>query len=173
MRTARILPVIALFFLAATCESKEEKRPMTQREIDERLLEVNKQMTQNEKARIDEYVEKKSWEMEGTGTGARYWIYENVEGPVAEKGQVAAVKLVVELLDGTEVYRTPEGKSKSFKIEQSDVESGIHEVIQYLSIGDKAKVVLPSHLAYGLAGDMAKIPLKSALVYDLHLVALK
>ncbi len=168
-----LCPVLAILLLAAKCEPKEESRAMTQQEIDERLMEVNKQMTQNEKKRIDDYIDEKGWPMKNSGTGLRYWIYEDVEGELAEKGQTASVNLKVELLDGFDVYSTAEGESKKFKIEESDVETGIHEVIQFMSAGDKAKVILPSHLAYGLAGDMDKIPLKSSLVYDLELLELR
>jgi FKBP-type peptidyl-prolyl cis-trans isomerase len=39
-----------------------------------------------------------------------------------------------------------------------------------LNYGDKSKVILPPHLAFGLTGD-EKVPPMSTLVYDLKIVA--
>ncbi|NND95459.1 MAG: hypothetical protein HKN45_11385 [Flavobacteriales bacterium] len=170
----RFIIFTSLIVLLGNCNQRRNNgSEMTQKEIDDRLMEINEQMTGNEKNRIDAFVEKKSWPLEETGTGLRYWIYEDAEGETGKRGQTAEISFVITLLDGTECYRTEGDNTRKFRIEQSDVESGLHEAIQYLSAGDKAKVILPSHLAYGLAGDMNKIPLKSTLVYDIELHSLR
>ena len=165
----RIFLLIVLSTALATCNEEKQQRPMTQQEIDQRLLEMNKAWTDRESREIRAYITEKEWPVDSTGTGLRYWIYESVEGESAKPGETVEVSFTVELLDGKECYKTEEGETKQFRVEQSDVESGLHEAVQYLSPGDKAKIILPSHLAYGLAGDMNKIPLKSTLVYDLTL----
>ena len=60
-----------------------------------------------------------------------------------------------------------------FLVCRDEVESGLHEAIQYLKVGDKAKVIIPSHLAHGIAGDFEKIPPRSTIIYDIHLIAVK
>jgi FKBP-type peptidyl-prolyl cis-trans isomerase FkpA len=159
--------------LLATCQEQPDGRPMTQQEMEERLMEMNRQLTDDEKKDIDRFIKKQKWPMKATGTGLRYWIYTDVEGETPSPGQLAEVSFSVSLLDGTECYKTEEGETRTFKVEQADVETGLHEAIQYMSPGDSAKLILPSHLAYGLAGDMNKIPLKSTLVYDLVLHSLR
>ena len=42
----------------------------------------------------------------------------------------------------------------------------------YMKEGDKAKLILPSHLAYGLIGDQNKIPQKATIIYDIELLEL-
>jgi len=37
-------------------------------------------------------------------------------------------------------------------------------------VGDKAKLIIPSHLAFGLAGDMDQIPPLSPIVYDIEVL---
>jgi len=49
------------------------------------------------------------------------------------------------------------------------VESGLHEVMKYLREGDRAVVIIPSHLAFGLLGDLDKVPPFSTVVYDIYL----
>ena len=54
-----------------------------------------------------------------------------------------------------------------------NVETGLHEGIKYMKVGEKAKMILPSHLAHGLIGDSKKIPPRSTIVYDIELLDLK
>ncbi|MFT5581995.1 MAG: FKBP-type peptidyl-prolyl cis-trans isomerase FkpA, partial [Psychromonas sp.] len=77
------------------------------------------------------------------------------------------------LLDGTDCYKTEENEIDEFKIDRSEVESGVQEAIKLMRIGDKMKLIIPSHLAHGLTGDMNKVPPLSPIVVDLHLVHLK
>ena len=57
-------------------------------------------------------------------------------------------------------------------IDKSDIESGVQEGIKKMRVGDKAKLIIPSHLAHGLTGDMEKIPPLSVIVVDIHLIGL-
>lgn len=146
----------------------------TQREVNRSMEEINRRMSQEEDAVIERYIEEQEWTMNKTGTGLRYMIYESgPEGPLATEGQVATVNYAVSLVDGTVVYTSDDQGKRSFLIGQDNVESGIHEAIQYLKIGDKAHVILPSHLAHGLTGDNDKIPPRSTVIYDLELLSLR
>ena len=51
--------------------------------------------------------------------------------------------------------------------------NGFHEAVQLMRKGDKAQLILPAHLAYGLSGDNAKIPLASALVCNIEVINLQ
>jgi FKBP-type peptidyl-prolyl cis-trans isomerase len=42
-----------------------------------------------------------------------------------------------------------------------------------MHVGDRAKFIVPSHLAFGLLGDQNKIPQHATLVYDIELVKIK
>ncbi|MBP7516014.1 MAG: FKBP-type peptidyl-prolyl cis-trans isomerase, partial [Flavobacteriales bacterium] len=79
----------------------------------------------------------------------------------------------VSLIDGTVCYASAPGEPEDFTIEKDNVESGLHEAIQRLSVGDSAIIVIPSHRAYGLAGDSKKIPMRSTVIYHLRLVGLR
>jgi FKBP-type peptidyl-prolyl cis-trans isomerase len=52
------------------------------------------------------------------------------------------------------------------------VESGLEEGILLLQEGDKARFIMPPHLAHGLIGDRDKIPARATIIYDLELVSL-
>jgi FKBP-type peptidyl-prolyl cis-trans isomerase FkpA len=85
--------------------------------------------------------------------------------------QQVILTYTISLPDGTECYRNTD-KPGSFVIGRDQVESGLHEVLLLMHLGDRAKVILPSHLAFGLTGDSGKIPSHATLIYDLHLVGI-
>ena len=169
----RLLLAILLSLLIFSCSDEpKEFRPIDMNKIQEGLLEANKRAVAKESQQIDAYVQKKGLEVITTKTGLRYQVYHNVAGEAIKKEQVAVVKYKVNLLDGTECYST-ENRVEEFMVAKDYVETGLHEGIQYLSVGDKAKIILPSHLAHGLAGDLKKIPIRSTIIYDIELVAIK
>lgn len=176
MITRNVLVLIAVISMIScgSCKSQKKGATMNQNQMDEHLIEVNKQLIKDDKLMIDRFVSDNDWTMKSTGTGLRYWIYEEgTDTTLAKKGMTANVNYELSLLDGTLCHKTPAGEYESFVIGHADVATGLHEMVSLMTPGDKAKVILPPHLAYGLTGDMGKIPLHSVLVYDLTLIALK
>ena len=164
---------IILSILFFSCSDEPKKFPtMDMNKVQEQLLEANKIAISKEAQQIDEYVKAKGLDLVKTKTGLRYKIYNEVEGELIIKKQTAVVKYTVTLLDGTECYST-KAEVEEFIVNKDYVESGLHEGIQFMSVGDKAVMILPSHLAHGLAGDLKKIPFRSTIVYDIELVAIK
>jgi FKBP-type peptidyl-prolyl cis-trans isomerase FkpA len=51
-----------------------------------------------------------------------------------------------------------------------EIESGIHKAVQFMKKGDKALILIPSHLAHGLLGDMNKIPPQTPIIYDIYIL---
>jgi len=111
--------------------------------------------------------------MKSTGTGLRYMIYKKGRGALAREGMVAVISFKVSLLNGRVCYTSDEKGPQEILIGQSDAESGLQEGITYLHVGDKAKMILPTHLAHGLIGDRDKIPPKSTIIYDVELLQLQ
>ncbi len=142
-------------------------------ELKETLMEVNKNLVKSEDRVIDAYIKRYGWEMEKTGTGLRYMIYEHGNGEKAMTGKIANLDYKVSLLDGTICYSSEEYGPKIFRIGKGGVESGLEEGILFLRVGDRVKFILPSHLAFGLVGDSRKIPARATLVYDIELIELK
>jgi FKBP-type peptidyl-prolyl cis-trans isomerase FkpA len=160
--------------LLLQCNSTNDQphNTVTDQQLKEPLINANKTIIELESSRIDRYVERRKWKVITSGTGLRYFIYEKGTGALAEDGMRAKVHYEVKLLDGTLCYTSDGGSPKEFLIGRDQVESGIHEGITYMHVGDRAKFILPSHLAHGLTGDQHKIPPRSILVVDLHLLAL-
>ena len=105
-----------------------------------------------------------------TGTGLHYIIVEKGKGGQVKSGDFVKVNYKISLLDGTECYSSEKDGAKEFKAEGDDVESGLHEAVLLLHIGDKAKFILPSYRANGLQGDNDKIPPLSSIIVDLEVL---
>ena len=131
---------------------------------------MNKTWTQEEQEVINQYIERKGWEMTNTESGLSYLIYKQGTGEKAEPGMRAMVDYSITLLDGKEVFSTKEKGPQPFLIEHDNVEPGLHEGITYLKVGDRAKMIIPYYLAHGLMGNHSTIPPLATLVFDIRLL---
>lgn len=111
---------------------------------------------------------------EETGSGLRYKIIQKGEGARAEAGKTVAVHYKGMLTNGTEFDNSyKRGNPIEFPIGAGRVISGWDEGIQLLQTGDKARFVIPSHLAYGSSGAGGVIPPNATLVFDVELMEVK
>jgi FKBP-type peptidyl-prolyl cis-trans isomerase FkpA len=152
------------------CRDKQKAGEVNYEQVQKDLIASNRAKLKEEDERIKKFIEKKKWNTQQTGTGLYYEIYEKGTGAKAKENDIAVVAFQVSLLDGTVCYTASETNPARFRIGQDNVETGLHEAVQLMSVGDKAHIVLPSHRAFGFTGDQEKIPQDAAVVYDLHLI---
>lgn len=167
------LLILSDIFVSCNNETEAPKKELRRKDIEEPLLNANKQATRIEDEQIENYINRHKWNMTKTGSGLRYAVYRKGNGPKAEVGKIAIIKYSVELISGEEIYSSEKEGAKEFLIGKGGVESGIEEGILLLHVGDHAKFVIPSHLGFGLIGDQNKVPPKSTLIYDIELLDLK
>lgn len=158
-----------------SCKNDVEpnKLPISEQELKEKLLEANKNRVVIEKNKIDSTTNELGWNLTNTGTGLRYQVYETVDGDTIKMNDVVEVKYVITYLNGDSIYSSKNNGNQFFTVGRDNIESGIHEVVTYLKVGDKAHVVLPAHLAHGFMGDNQKIPSNTTLIYDLEIVSVQ
>ena len=107
--------------------------------------------------------------MNETKTGLRYMVYENGHGPLAKKDNIVRLNYSVKLLTGELCYSSMKLGPKEFRVGKGGVENGLEEAILFLKKGDRAKIIIPSHLAFGLLGDGNKIPQRSTIIYEIEI----
>jgi FKBP-type peptidyl-prolyl cis-trans isomerase FkpA len=165
-----LLSPCCLIFQGCQQTSVPEQDQQKKSFISEPLINANKKAVRLEDEQIRGYIARMGWQMKETGTGLRYFIYQRGHGKTATKGITASIEYECRLISGELCYSSEKTGPKEFKIGSGGVESGLEEGILLMHKGDKAKFILPSHLAFGLIGDQDKIPGKSTLVYDVHLL---
>ncbi len=106
-----------------------------------------------------------------TNSGLRYKILQNGEGKQATKGATVSVHYKGQLLDGTVFDSSYKRKQPiEFPLGVGQVIAGWDEGISLLKVGDKARFVIPSNLAYGERGAGGVIPPNAALIFDVELM---
>ena len=163
--------LLARAAVATGCSGRnggDGKVPMSK----ESLIRANKGLVTIDHERIEAFAERHQWEMGTTETGLWYQIYDHGDGDSARIGLIANMNYTVSLLDGTVCYSSDSTGSKSFVIGHGGVESGLEEAILMMRVGDKARFIMPPHLAHGLPGDNNKIPARSTIVYQVELLNL-
>ena len=130
---------------------------------EQRLREANEAQ---EKA-----LEKVAAGFEKTASGLRYQFIQRGDGVASEKGKTVSVHYKGQLLDGT-VFDSSYKRNQpiEFKLGIGQVIPGWDEGIQLLSVGDKARFVVPSDLGYGARGAGGVIPPGATLIFDVELV---
>jgi FKBP-type peptidyl-prolyl cis-trans isomerase len=111
---------------------------------------------------------------EKTESGLHYKHIQKGDGSKPEKGQTVAVHYKGMLADGKEFDSSyKRGNPIEFPVGTGQVIEGWDEGILLLNKGDKARFVIPSHLAYGEAGAGGVIPPNATLIFDVELMDIK
>lgn len=119
-------------------------------------------------------LDKLSAGFEETQSGLRYKIIQNGNGKKAHAGNKVSVHYKGQLADGT-VFDSSYRRNQplDFQVGVGQVIPGWDEGICLLHVGDKARLVIPSDLAYGSAGAGGVIPPNATLIFDVELVDAK
>lgn len=126
-----------------------------------------------EKKNAEAALEAQSKGFEKTSSGLRYRILHKGKGNRAVRGQKVKVHYEGALLDG-QVFDSSfkRGEPIDFTLGVGQVIPGWDEGIGLLQEGDKARFVIPPHLAYGSAGAGGVIPPNAVLIFEVELLAI-
>lgn len=131
---------------------------------------------------LETYIEENNLDANRTESGLFYVIEEEGTGPQVEQGDKISVNYTGYVLDGTVFDTSLESKAKeantydenrpyepfSFNVGEGMVIPGWDEGLQLLKEGAKAKLLIPSPLAYGPSQRGAIIVPNSILVFDVE-----
>lgn len=126
------------------------------------------------KAKMDAELDKIAAGFEKTESGLRYQIIQKGSGAKASQGKNISVHYKGQLADGRVFDSSYERKQPiDFTVGVGQVIKGWDEGLQLLQVGDKARLVIPSHLAYGSQGAGGVIPPDATLIFDVELMDVK
>ncbi len=126
------------------------------------------------KAMAEAQMEKLAAGFDKTNSGLRYKIIQKGSGPKAVKGKTVSVHYEG-ALDNGQVFDSSFKRNQpiDFTLGIGQVIPGWDEGIGLLQVGDKARFVIPSHLAYGSTGAGGVIPPNATLIFDVELMGVK
>ena len=179
MRVIILSLLITVGIVFVSCDSNQQsgylatKKSEKKETVGKSLEKVNRYLLEAENKEIDNYVRRHRWKMKTTGTGLRYEVYKQGNGPAVKEGDHVVLNYRTFLINGNLIYTSDVLGPKVFEVGHGGVERGLEEAILFLRKGDKAHVILPSHLAFGLNGDGNKIPKRAIVIYDVELIDIK
>ncbi len=169
-----VLALLLMGFLMASCQQKPQpQQKVDDRQVKESLEKANRYLISDEEEEINNYVRRHQWEMSATGTGLRYQITKEGEGPRVQPGQKVTLDYVLYDIMGDVVYSSDKEGSMSFVVGGGEVVSGLDELVRLLRQGDEVRAVIPSHLGYGLLGDQDLVPGRATLIYYLRVMKIE
>ena len=126
-----------------------------------------------EKKKIAAELDKVAAGFNETESGLRYKIVQEGKGTKAVSGKNVSVHYEGSLLNGQVFDSSYKRKEPiSFQLGVGQVIPGWDEGIGLLKVGDKARFVIPSNLAYGSAGAGGVIPPNATLIFDVELMGI-
>ena len=145
------ISAISIFVFFTACKSESEK------ELDT----------------LQAYIESNNITTEPTASGLYYIEIEEGTGAPAKKGDIVDVHYTGTFLDGKKFDSSYDrGEPFEFTLGVGQVIKGWDEGISYMKEGGKAKLIMPSSLAYGARG-AGSIPPYTSLIFDVELVDVK
>lgn len=162
-------------FVASSCQgqqgsSRGEEQPSAD-ESRERMIETNRRMLDQERGWIEEYIEEHSWvdSMQTLGNGGYIQFLQQTDDERIASKQDVHFLCTAELLDGTSIYQD-ENTERVWKVDRSDGELGLHHALKKMAKGEKARVILPSYQAFGLAGDLDEVPPRAPILFTIEII---
>lgn len=165
--------LVALGALLFSCAHRNEQTIASRDSLNEHLTEANRIMVVDEAKEIDAFINRHQFIMKTTGTGLRIQILQKGRGDRPEPHGQVAIACKEFLLDGTLVYSADSGKPLVIRLGEGFQPKGLEEGLLTMEKGTKARLVLPSHLAFGMLGDGDKIPRASPLYYELEVLTVQ
>jgi FKBP-type peptidyl-prolyl cis-trans isomerase FkpA len=140
----------------------------------EEMMQEQEVLASNELKNLDKYLADNSIKEEPLESGLIIIVNEQGKGEMPKAGQEVSVHYTGMLLDGTVFDSSLErGEPISFSVGNGRVIRGWDEAFTRLRVGSKARLIIPSHLAYGGREAGPVIKPFSTLIFDVELLSAK
>jgi FKBP-type peptidyl-prolyl cis-trans isomerase len=151
-------------------KTKEEVQAEQKEKEAQRMAEMEK-AKEEESAKLQQYLKENNIKVQPTESGL-YIVIETVgKGKKVKKGDRVTVDYTGYLLDGQKFDSSKDhGTPFTFTLGQNQVIKGWDEGIAKLNVGGKAKLIMPSNLAYGERGAGGVIPPYAPLIFEVEVI---
>lgn len=136
--------------------------------------EEKQRLKEAEPGKIDKYLKDNNIQQEPLPSGLYFITIKEGSGPLAKPGDTVKVHYILYSLDGKEIESSYANKQPfEFQVGNNQVIKGWEEAIQKMKKGEKARLIIPSNLAYGARQMNENIKPYSPMVFELELVEIE
>ena len=150
--------------------TQDEYQEYRQKQMEE-MLKDQEVAKHEEDGLRERYLLEKNITVEPQESGLIIVVQEEGSGPRPESGQNVTVHYTGTLLDGTKFDSSVDrGEPFTFRLGAGQVIRGWDEGVSKLNIGSKAKLIIPSHLAYNDQQRGPVITPYSTLIFEIEVI---
>lgn len=150
------------------------KSMKTQAEIEKEVAEMQQAKMEEEKMLLADYLANNQIEAEPTESGLYYIEIEKGNGKKAQVGDTVSMHYTGTLINGMKFDSSVDRDEPfDFQLGVGQVIPGWDEGVAMMNVGSKAKLIIPSSLAYGPNGAGGVIPPFSTLIFEVELLEIK
>jgi peptidylprolyl isomerase len=147
-------------------ETKLEKEIKEQARLEERRAQ--------EPVDLQTFLEENNITVEPTEDGIYFIPEKQGSGKSPAAGQMVSIHLTVSLVDGTRIFSSHDrGEPIEFEFGKKFDTEGLEKGIGMMKKGGKAKVIVPSEMAYGAESRGNLVDAYSTIVYDIELMNIR
>ena len=165
-----ILFVFIICFLLNSCKKPSPQLPsnkgITTDNSSVNLQNINKVLAAKEDSALEVFVSKKHKTFKKNEIGFWYKIDKSGNGTEIKDSETCRFKYKLELLNGKVIQED----EKQITIRKRQVIIGLEEAIKILKRGDKATLIIPWYLAYGMTGNEPLVPPYTSLIYEINIL---
>lgn len=141
----------------------------TKDDKDAPYVEGNKNIMRRENEEMQMFIQRYGWQMQRTPSGLYIEILDPGKGDLYKEGDLVNLEYRTFLLTGEMIYCSDSLGLQHFVVNRSEGIDALHEAVQMLRPDAKARLVIPSYLAYGVAGDGDRIQGLQPIMMEIHL----
>jgi FKBP-type peptidyl-prolyl cis-trans isomerase FkpA len=131
------------------------------------------EMKQQEQALLQAYLTENNITTPPLASGLYFLEEKKGSGPLPKSGDVLKVHFSVSMIEGFPLFSTYDREPMDIEFGQQFDTQGFDEALAYLQKGSKAKLIVPSHLAFDSVGRSQMIPPYTTMIYDVELVNIR
>lgn len=161
---------LSLLLFGCKEPDKKDKRLLSEEEIKETMVNANQQSVRLEDEDIDLYIKRQQLDIVKTETGLRYQITKQGKGPLIKAKNLVTIGFETLSINGEPLYSSEESGPKVLEIEKNNEIPALDEMLKLMNLGAESHMVIPSHLAYGVAGDGDKIRQRIPIVMKIKVL---
>lgn len=167
--------ICVLLFLVVSCSESPNKvkKPFEQGNVKEPLIAANQNAVRQEDEDINLYIKRQKLNAIRTETGLRYQITKEGQGQLIKAKNKVTLDYETFSIDGNLLYSSKESGVKMLEVEKNNEVQALDEILKLMKNGAEAHMVIPSHLAYGIAGDGNKIRQRIPIVMKIKVLNVK